>query len=303
MSHRRISLRAVETFVVAARGLSLTAAGEKLGLSTPAVSRRISDLEAELGVRLFRRFNRRIELTEAGSQYLAAAGAAVDSIHEVTDAVRQNGGQTGIKISTIPALASSWLMPRLAAFRLERPDIEIELQTTTDLIDFSTSDIHAAIRFGEGQWPNLESDKLLDINVTPVCAPGLMPVIGKVSAAELDRFTILSITQAMGVWEDWFEAVGLEGYQPKHLKTFDSVAVLYEAASSGMGLALGATYLVDSYVNSGRLTNAFDVTPMATTGSYHLVYRFRDRNWAPLRALRRALLTSSSARAADEMLG
>lgn len=299
MSNRRVSLRAVETFVVAARALSITAAGEKLGLTTPAVSRRISDLELELGTNLFRRYNRRIELTEAGTQYLETAGEAIDRIHAATDLLRQVGTQKTIKLSTIPALASSWLMPRLAAFRLEREDIDVELETNTELTDFSSSDIHAAIRFGDGQWPNLICDRLLNIHVTPVCAPGLMPRTGPVNAADLDRFTILSITQAIGVWEDWFKSVGLEGYTPKHLKVFDSFPVLYEAASSGMGLALGATHLVDSYVNAGRLTKAFDVAPMATSGSYYLVYRFRDRNWAPLRALRSALLNSSDHKAAQ----
>jgi LysR family glycine cleavage system transcriptional activator len=292
---RQIPLRAVETFVVAARALSLTAAAGQLGLTTSAVSRRISDLEVELGVDLFHRHNRRIELTAAGARYLASVGDAIDRIHAGSEELRADRGCKVVRLSAAPPFASSWLMPRLARFRELRPDIDVELETNADLVDFSIGDVHAGLRFGEGGWPGLVCDHLLDVEVAPVCAPDLMPASRKVTTEALDRFTILSVVPVLGLWDDWFKAVGVGGYKPKRAKTFDNVQVLYEAAAAGMGLALGGTHLVDPYLASGRLASAFDAPAVTARSSWYLVYRPRDRNWPPLRALSEALFGEAAA--------
>jgi LysR family glycine cleavage system transcriptional activator len=286
---RPISLRAVETFVVAARALSLTIAAKQLGLTTSAVSRRITDLEIELGHDLFQRHNRRIELTAAGARYLASVGEAIDRIHAGSEELRVDRGAKVVRLSAVPSFASSWLMPRLARFRQLRPDIDVELETNADLVDFSIGDVHAGLRFGEGGWPGLVCDHLLDVEVAPVCAPDLAPLSRKVTAEALDRFTILSVVPVLGLWDDWFKAVGIGGYKPKRLKTFDNVQVLYEAAAAGMGLALGGTHLIEPYLDAGRLTQPFDAPAVTSRSRWYLVYRPRDRNWPPLRALSEAL--------------
>jgi LysR family glycine cleavage system transcriptional activator len=294
---RSVSLRAVETFVAAARALSLTEAAKRLNLTTSAVSRRVSDLEIDLGVDLFRRRNRRIELTPAGARYLASVGEAIDRIHAAADDIGQDRGCKVVRLSAAPAVASSWLMPRLARFRRLRPDIDVELETNADLVESSIGDVHAGLRFGEGGWPGLVCERLLDVEVAPVCAPDLMPPSRKATAEALDRFTILNLAPVLGLWDDWFRSVGLAGYRPKHTKIFDNVQVLYEAAAAGMGLALGGTHLVDPYVTSGRLMNAFDAAPVAAKSGWYLVYRPRDRGWPPLRALSQALFDEASAEA------
>ncbi len=294
---RQISLRAVETFVVTARLLSLTLAAKRLGLTTSAVSRRISDLEIELGVDLFRRHNRRIELTAAGARYLASVGEPIDKIRAGSDEVRADRACKVVRLSVVPSFATSWLMPRLARFRQLRPDIDVELETNADLVDFAIGDVHAGLRFGEGGWPGLVAERLLDVEVAPVCAPGLMPNTRRVTAEALDRFTILSVVPVLGLWDDWFKAVGLGGYRPRRLKTFDNLQVLYEAAAAGMGLALGGTHLVDPYLVAGRLAAAFDAPAVTAKSSWHLVYRPRDRSWPPLRALSELLFEEAAAEA------
>ena len=292
---RRVSLRAVETFVVTARALSLTNAAKSLGLTTSAVSRRVSDLELDLGVDLFRRHNRRIELTPAGARYLASVGEAVDRIHAASEDLGRNRGGKVVRLSAVPSFASSWLMPRLARFRRLRPDIDVELETTADLVDFSIADVHAGLRFGEGGWPGLVCERLLDVEVAPVCAPDLMPPSRQATAEALDRFTILDLAPVLGLWDDWFRSVGLAGYRPRRAKVFDNAQVLYEAAAAGMGLALGGAHLVDPYVASGRLMTAFDAAPMAAKSGWYLVYRARDSGWPPLRALSQALIDEAAA--------
>jgi LysR family glycine cleavage system transcriptional activator len=283
--------------VIAARALSLTAAAKQLGLTTSAVSRRISDLEFELGVDLFQRHNRWIELTGAGARYLASVGDPIDRIHAGSAELREERGCKVVRLSVVPSFASSWLMPRLARFREQRPDIDVELDTNADLVDFSIGDVHAGLRFGEGGWPGLVCERLLDTDVAPVCAPSLMPNVRKVTAEALDRFTILSVVPVLGLWDDWFKAVGVSGYRPRRMKTFDNVQVLYEAAAAGMGLALGGTHLVDPYLASGRLAQPFDAPAVSAKSGWYLVYRARDRNWAPLHALSDLLFEEAAAEA------
>jgi LysR family glycine cleavage system transcriptional activator len=200
-----------------------------------------------------------------------------------------------VRLSAVPSFATSWLMPRLAKFRELRPDIDVELETNADLVDFSIGDVHAGLRFGEGGWPGLVCERLLDVEVAPVCAPGLTHPSRKATAEALDRFTILSVVPVLGLWDDWFKAVGLCGYRPRRVKSFDNVQVLYEAAAAGMGLALGGTHLVDPYLASGRLVKAFDAPAVTAKSGWYLVYRPRDRGWPPLRALSDLLFDEAAA--------
>ena len=143
--------------------------------------------------------------------------------------------------------------------------------------------------------PVLYSERLLDVEVAPVCAPGLAASSRKATAEALDRFTVLSVVPVLGLWDDWFKAVGLAGYRPRRAKRFDNVQVLYEAAAAGMGLALGGTHLVDPYLASGRLVRAFDAPAVTAKSGWYLVYRPRDRDWPPLRALSDLLFDEAAA--------
>jgi LysR family glycine cleavage system transcriptional activator len=94
-------------------------------------------------------------------------------------------------------------------------------------------------------------------------------------------------------WGEWLRSVGLADYSPKRVKTYDNAQIIFEAAAAGLGLSLGAQALVDSYTQSGRLVPAFSTRRVESRFAYYLVYRARDRNWAPLRALRSMLLAST----------
>lgn len=289
MSRRPLPLRSIEVFTVAAKTLSFTLAADTLGLTLSAVSRRIQDLEVELGVRLFSRFNRRIELTAAGFSFHAGIASAFNTIEIEIDRLRTRSDLRYLKISTLQSFASAWLVPRLAAIKRQHADLSIMLETTTNLVNFDNSDVHAAIRFGNGDWGNLITHRLLELTAFPVCAPGLGHLSGRITPAVLDQFVILSITQAPQIWSEWFSTVGLPDYTPRAVQLFDNAEILYEAASAGMGLALGVDVLVQRYLDSGRLARASE-TSVSLSSTYHLVYRTRDRDIRALQLLRDALL-------------
>jgi LysR family transcriptional regulator, glycine cleavage system transcriptional activator len=286
---RAPSLRSVAVFVSAGRALSFTAAARTLGLTPSAVSRRIADLEHELGVALFRRFNRRLELTAAGGRYLEGVGQALDQIERASQALRPPRRQTTLRLSVLQSFASLWLLPRLAAFKRARPDLDVEIETSTELMDLADDRYDAAIRFGSGRWPGLGADRLFRTEVFPVAAPALMRGRRAVSAGALDRTVLFDIVQAPDLWPQYLRAVGLSAYQPQQRRGFDNAQVMYEAVANGLGIALAAEELVGRQLATGRLVKPFTDDPVPLKQSYYLVYRRERRDQPALRALRRAL--------------
>ena len=293
---RAPSLRSVAVFVAAGRALSFTVAGRTLGLTPSAVSRRIADLEHELGIALFRRFNRRLELTSAGARYLEAVGRALDLIERESEALRPPRRQTTLRLSVLQSFASLWLLPRLAAFKQARPDLEVELDTSAELVDLTDGRYDAAIRFGTGRWPGLAADRLFRNQAFPVAGPGLLRIGRPIAPAALDRVVLFDVVQVPDLWDQYLRGVGLAGYRPRQRRSFDNVQVMYEAVANGLGIALTTDELARGQLASGRLVKPFRNDPVALRQSYYLVYRKERRERPALRALRAALLGQGEGR-------
>ena len=295
MKSRLPSLRAVAVFVAAGRTLSFTTAAKAVNLSPSAVSRRVRDLERDLGVALFRRFNRRLELTAAGARYLEATSRAIDLIERESDAIRPRRRKTTLRLSVLQSLASSWLVPKLAALKAARPDLDIEIETSAELMDLTDDRFDAAIRFGTGHWPGLVAQRLFTVQVFPVAAPALVPCGGRVSTALLSQTVLLDIAQAPDLWQQYLAAVGLGGYRPRRRQTFDNAQVMFEAAANGMGLALATQELVEGQLSSGRLVRPFSNASVPIKQSYYLACRKDRRDQPALRALLKALTDNGRA--------
>jgi LysR family glycine cleavage system transcriptional activator len=291
MTSRLPSLRAIAIFVAAGRALSFNEAAKAANLSPSAVSRRIRDLEVELGTALFRRFNRRLELTPAGKRYLEGVGPAIDVIERESQVIRPRRRASTLRLSVLQSFASLWLLPRLAAFRATRPDIDVLVETSSELIDLADDRFDAAIRFGLGRWPGLLAERLFEVRVVPVTAPGLLAVGAPASAGVLDKTTLLDIVQMPDLWPQYLAGVGLGAYRPRHSQTFDNAQVMLAAAANGLGLALAARELVGSQLKSGRLVEPFSNPPVVLKQSYYLVCRKDRRDQPALRALRQALMS------------
>ena len=290
MPSRLPSLRAVAIFVAAGRALSFTAAAKTVNLTPSAVSRRIRALERELGTALFRRFNRRLELTAAGARYLAGVGQAIELIERESEAIRPRRRGATLRLSVLQSFASLWLLPRLAAFKSLRPDIDVQVETSSELVDLVDERFDAAIRFGSGRWPGLVAERLFPVRLFPVAASGLLPAGRPISAAALDKTTLLDIAQAPDLWPQYLAGVGLGGYQPRRSQTFDNAQVMFAAVANGLGLALAARELVERQLTSGRLVAPFSNKPAAIRQSYYLVYTRERQDQPALKALRRALV-------------
>lgn len=284
------SLRAVEIFVAAGRALNFAAAAKEVNLTPSAVSRRIQSLEQELGVPLFMRFNRRVELTVAGGRFLEAAGRAIDLIEQESALLRPRRQRGVLRLSTLQSLASAWLLPRLMAFRQQRPDIDIQIETSAELADLASGAFDAAIRFGEGRWPGLTAERLFPTRGFAVASPNRWRCGVPASIAALEEATFLEVAQMPDLWPQYLAGLGFRGYQPRQKYTFDNLQVLHEAAANGLGLALTTHELVEAHLAAGRLVPAFSDGPVTLRQSYYLVLRKDRRDEPALRALRGALL-------------
>jgi LysR family transcriptional regulator, glycine cleavage system transcriptional activator len=270
---RRLPLGPIEAFVVVARTQSLTQAASAMNLTVPALSRRIQMLEQYLGVPLFRRLPRGLSLTEAGAVYFASLGPAWETIGRATEAVRQPVRRDTVRVSAMPIFAANWLMPRLYRFQQRHAGIEVELETSPDLVDLQLRpDLDCAIRLGEGPWPGTTAEPLLPVRACPVVSPSMFgPDASPASPGDLLRHTLIETGHQPAFWQAWFAATGVDGTGARY-RRFDNLQVVYEAAANGMGIALGLEPLVGSHLESGRLRQLFPAIVRLPQG-FHLVRR------------------------------
>src|SRR6185369_8826251 len=126
--------------------------------------------ERALGVALFHRKSRGVQLTEPGRALAATVRHAMDRITRGIEEVRCRP-QRALTVSVLPAFATHWLIPRLADFNRRHPDIDINVRAGQALADFSSEDVDLAVRYGGGKWPGLVAVQLAHEDVFPVCSP------------------------------------------------------------------------------------------------------------------------------------
>jgi LysR family glycine cleavage system transcriptional activator len=291
----RPPLHALQGFVAAARSGNLTRAADALHLTVSALSHQVRGLEERVGQRLFARTPRGVALTADGQQLFDRVAPHVDALEQALRPYRVRR-QDVLTISLMPSFASSWLVPRLPRFLAAQPQLEINLQSTTALVDFDRdAGVDAALRYGPGHWPGVQAVHLLDDWVTPTLSPALIDRLGLPTLETLDRFPLLGAPG--GRWVDWFAQFG--GSLPdRFVATFDDSDTLHRAASEGLGVALGRLTLARPLVEAGRLVLPF-AQRLKAQFAHYLVYPPRSTAHAGLLAFR-AWLEAEAARADDD---
>src|SRR6185437_10077725 len=204
------SLNGLQVFESAARHLSFTHAAAELNVTQTAVSHQIRRLEEQLGVRLFLRKNRALQLTQEARDYLPAVSAAFDDLRRATDRLRHRQRTDVLMVSTTISLAAKWLVPRLGGFQEAHPGIEVRISTSTRLVDFRREEVDLAIRYGRGHWPGLRTDWLMQEDIFPVCSPSLLSGPLPLNTPEdLAQHTLLHTDMGRDEWTLWLTAAGL----------------------------------------------------------------------------------------------
>jgi LysR family glycine cleavage system transcriptional activator len=264
------SLNGLRAFEAAARHLSFTHAAAELNVTQTAVSHQIRRLEEQLGLRLFTRRQRTLQLTREGQQYLPAVHAAFADLRRATERLLRVDGETVLTVSCLPSLAAKWLVPRLASFQESHPDTEVRIATSTRIVDFRREEVDLAIRYGKGRWPGLRADWLMPENVFPVCSPMLFGSGRPLRQPDdLVHHKLLHVNLYRDEWLLWLTAAGL----PASLAsgpglTFDLGLMALQAAIDGLGVALGRTPFVEADIAAGRLVTPFDIALPSEAGFY-----------------------------------
>ena len=256
-------LNSLRAFEAAARHLSFTKAADELAVTPGAISQQVKLLEETIGVPLFLRNARGLALTEAG---LAALPSLRDGFDRLDTAVRlmtleRRAGR--LAVSVAPSFASKWLVPRLDLFQAQHPEIDVYLHAGMELVDFSVDDVDIAIRYGQGNYPDVEVEKLMEERIVPVCAPGLLCGDNPLKKLEdLAGHTLLhddGTDHEIATWPMWLKAAGAEVDGTRGPR-FNQSSLVIEAAVAGKGVALAKYALAEADLEAARLVIPFDLT-------------------------------------------
>ncbi len=267
MKHTLPPLNPLKTFESAARLLSLTLAAEELNVSQVAVSRQVRVLEDYLGVTLFKRLHRGIELTREGKELHNGIANAFQEIGDAARAVSRRGRRDILAIQSYTTFSQRWLIPRLARFHDANPGIEVRLSSSTEAVDFEAQNLDAAIRSGRGDWPHLHSEKLVDIELLPMCSPGLMACQSLAAPVDLTRIRLLHSMARPHDWATWIKATGVE-LDPTPGIRFENSALAYEAAAMDIGVAIAVKVFVQRQIQSGAMIAPFAQSHLTDEGYY-----------------------------------
>jgi LysR family glycine cleavage system transcriptional activator len=265
-------LNALRFFEAAARHSSFLRAAKELHVTASAISHQIRALEEFVGIPLFHRDGRQVLLTQEGETYLQAVREGLALLAAATDRIVAPLSGGVLTLSVAPSFATPWLVPRLAGFQIKHPDLEVRLISSLDLVDFSKSDVDAAIRYGTGGWPGLRSHRLFSEELIPVASPAFRNRHKRLrTPADLAQVTLLHVLPRLGQWRMWFAAAGVVGVDAEKGPKFQTTPLALEAALAGHGVAIADRGLIAEYLRSSRLVALFEL-PLPSERAYYLVY-------------------------------
>jgi len=264
---RTPALNALKMFDSSARHLNFRVAAEELNLTQGAVAQQVRKLESELGVKLFHRRARGLELTDLGKEYFSKISQALKIIDQATQKISPIN--TSVSISVTPSLASKWLVTKLASFSKYHPEIQVSTHAGESLVNFSTDMITLAIRQGVPPFgQDLESILLTHENLCAVCHPDYAHDIGRIKEVE-DFTTLRLIEDSHRHWDKLFHEFSVD--LPPGITHFNQTALAMEAAASGQGIAIVPEILARNDLSQDKLKNIWRDNRKNPAG-YYIVY-------------------------------
>ncbi|AXE94863.1 transcriptional regulator GcvA [Paraburkholderia terricola] len=251
-------LNALRAFEAAGRLGSFKEAAAELHVTHGAVSQHVRLLEAWLGASLFERHNRRVLLTPAAKAYLAEIGPLFEQLSQATS--RYGFPETVSRTLSVNAPATftlRWLVPRLAQFRAEYPDVDVKVETSNESVESLAETFDIVIRGGPDTFYGYSMRLFLAEERLPVCSPALLHRLPLRVPDDMRQHTLLHTSSLPRLWPDWLTRAGIPELRPAATLTFDHFYLTLQAAIEGIGVAMGPTALVSDDLAAGRLVTPF----------------------------------------------
>ena len=287
------SVPLLAAFEAAARTGSITEAAAELSLTQSAVSRQIKALEEQLGCELFVRHKQKIRLTFGGQIYAREIRQALGRISSASLNLLANPSGGTLTIGVPPTFGARWLTRRLPRFVEANPGVMLTVLSRLTQFDFQEDVIDVAVYFGKEPWVGAEMIRLGGETMVPVCSPALAQRYAFVRADDIRKAPLLHLTTRPDAWERWLSHHGVDD-RGVHGMLFDQFGALYEAAASGLGVALLPEFLFANEIGSGQVQCALPL-PVESEGAYHLCWP-GDRGDHPLLARFRDWVVTEMAR-------
>jgi len=253
MSRNPPPIQWLPAFEAAARLLNFKKAAEELNVSPPAISQQVKVLETYLGVSLFDRSTRKLRLTAAGEFYYKNSSNIVNHHIRSHQDFERNFLNSTLEVSAPHLMAHELLIPNYALFQEYAPGVELRLVTENSHIDFENSTVDAALRFGQGDWPDLDCRFVCEVEPQIVCGATYLEQKGLaknvfMSQQELDKHVLLSVFEDLRIWKSFYPNLESDNKIP-----CDSCSTAMKSAEEGLGVAVGMKPLINRLVSVNKL--------------------------------------------------
>lgn len=264
-------LSSLQAFESVARRRSFSLAASELHLTPSAISHQIARLEDLVGLRLFERSTRGVELTPAGQSYLQRVAGALGAINAATDDLRQ-GAQDTLYVHCSPSFASLWLMPRMGRFAAAFPGISLVLSASHVHSDFQIGQMDVDIRYGIPHWPQLNIEPIFTEKIMPLASPAFIERHRVLTPADLLEVPLIQSSISLVQWPDWFAKHGRKQRPERFALRFDRAMMTLDAAAQGLGVALESSTIGESHIGAGRLQPVFPADMSIEVKAHFVVF-------------------------------
>jgi len=245
--------------------VSFSKAADELNVTPAAVSHQIHALEQDLGVRLFHRLNRSIELTTSAQILLPGLTEAFAGIQSSVRRLRAHNDTGTLTVTASPSFAAKWLVLRLHRFHDLCPQIDVRISATDEVVELTKGDFDVAVRYGTGKYPGLDVELLFTNEVFPACSPQLLtagpplrtpddlPLHNLIHDQAIERDPLVP------TWPMWLKAAGVKNIPAAGGLSFNNMHLSLDAAIAGHGVVLAYSTIAAADLAAGRLVRLFSL--------------------------------------------
>ena len=274
--HRMPSLNILRVFESAARHLSFKNAAEELCITPPAVSHQIRTLEQQFGVPLFKRLNRSLKLTKDGQAYFYKVQKSLQQLQSATDELIAKKEKFTFVINSVPMVISALLAPFIHEFQEHHPDINIQMDSAPNMMDFAVKDLDVAIRRTKGEESDLIYVPIFKIEITPICRHDYFDMNPSVNLNTLENSRLIRVTSDKSNWPHWLNEWHFEAPAGNEL-LLSSFRSAIESVRSGAGIGMGYKPMINKLLKEGEIIIPFP-NKISSYSEAYLVYRLKDKN-------------------------